>query len=780
MARIAALTVILLSGALSTIWVFRVPIFQAPDEPAHFDYAISLASAGRLIGLGDGKPAWIVSPYTKYLMRASDFDRIVWRTSMHVAPDYGTRAYFARADAAAPNVRSYESPKGRISYITALYPFGFYGLEAIWMRTVAALTGSLTAVFFSARILCVLLTTIGLYFNYRTAINLGVPRWTSVALTGAIGFFPLTSFVASYVQPDNLSYALVSAALFFTTELGRRARLSIVTVLGLVLGLLAVTKVQFFLSAALPIALFVLVRLKRLATNLRQRVLLFSLLLAPSVILRVVQHSMVDRAGAALGAAAPTTVNLEYFRNVMTGGFAATLGYAASETLRALTDFLITGGSAATFWQTIGWVDTPIVIVNPGVEFWLRAAIGLIGLAVLVTICVRLARNGVALLALSWRGYARSAMRIATADPVLNSYLCFAALMLVLYVLSHNVFGAEGRHWYPYIFPTMLCFVWYAPRALRKRHLRMSAALACVLLAYSLVAAGYALADLNARYYGPQTARYVTTLPEPSRVSADPDGILWPILSADYHVSDGSPQFAYVRGSRLLADGSALMLGLKTVPSTVAVVVDSRMPMPVLANQYLYPIAEATHSLASGYSGFYAPIDTTNLSEGAHSVRAYALIPNQQRYAIVPPTRLFFITGDAGRFSHATLRQLLTARSVPGSLRNDGKCRGDVALVAGRLARPSPRVSAIWILAQDRPFPARYRRSDGSFTATIPSSGLSGGVARITAFAMLSDSLNSLRIAQSAVLAINESDREAHVLPQRPAECDDPLAEMAQ
>ncbi len=72
-ANIAVAIVILLAGGLSTIWVFLVPMFQAPDEPVHFDYAASIYSAGRLITLDDGTPDWIVSPYTKYLMRAADF-----------------------------------------------------------------------------------------------------------------------------------------------------------------------------------------------------------------------------------------------------------------------------------------------------------------------------------------------------------------------------------------------------------------------------------------------------------------------------------------------------------------------------------------------------------------------------------------------------------------------------------------------------------------------------------------------------------------------------------
>lgn len=83
-ADLAALAVILLAGALSATWAFLVPIFQAPDEPAHFDYAISIMSAGRLIHVGDRPADWVVSPYTRYLLRATDFERIAWHSSMRV------------------------------------------------------------------------------------------------------------------------------------------------------------------------------------------------------------------------------------------------------------------------------------------------------------------------------------------------------------------------------------------------------------------------------------------------------------------------------------------------------------------------------------------------------------------------------------------------------------------------------------------------------------------------------------------------------------------------
>src|SRR5579871_2466709 len=87
---IAAAVVILLAGGLSTVWAFLVPIFQAPDEPAHFDYAASIYGAHRLIRLSDGSADWIVSPYTKYLLKALDFSRLAMNSSMRAPSGYGT------------------------------------------------------------------------------------------------------------------------------------------------------------------------------------------------------------------------------------------------------------------------------------------------------------------------------------------------------------------------------------------------------------------------------------------------------------------------------------------------------------------------------------------------------------------------------------------------------------------------------------------------------------------------------------------------------------------
>src|SRR5271168_4105272 len=71
--RVVLALIIAVSVALSTFWAFRVPIFEEPDESAHFDYAISIATAHRLILAREGVPGTDVHPYTLYLEDTTNF-----------------------------------------------------------------------------------------------------------------------------------------------------------------------------------------------------------------------------------------------------------------------------------------------------------------------------------------------------------------------------------------------------------------------------------------------------------------------------------------------------------------------------------------------------------------------------------------------------------------------------------------------------------------------------------------------------------------------------------
>ncbi|MFZ1018554.1 MAG: DUF2142 domain-containing protein [Candidatus Cybelea sp.] len=789
-ADVGALVAILIAGALSTFWAFYVPIFQAPDEPAHFDYAMSIYQAKRLVRLTDGKPGWLVSPYTNYLLRASDFDRIAWHSSMRAPSGYGTRAYFAGLDAQAPSLTARFPKSDTINYIVPDYPFGFYALEALWMHTVAAFTGSLVSIFFAARLLCVFLLMLGLYFNYRTALELGMRPWVSAALVAAIGLLPLTSFVSSYIQPDNLAYTLVSAALFYAARFGRVPSVAALLALGIALGLLAVTKYQFFLCVALPVALLVVTRLPIDGRKVASFVAVAAALL-PTAALLAVQHWYVD-APLPAGQGSASDINLEHMRSILALGLMPTVSYVFQAPFGAFMECFVEGGCAATYWQVVGWFDTPIVIGSAVIESAIRALISLASIATAVTILLLLVRNCRRIFTVATRGHAHVAARIASADAVFNSYLCFVAVMFALYIVTNNAFGAEGRHWYPVIFATFLCFVWYAPRALTRRYRTVTAAAVVALLLYSSVASGYALAAVSQRYYGAQTAQYVVTAPTTANIDPGNAGTLWPIISAAYHVIGLNFPTSFQAGTNLLAEG-VVKPHDGTIPSTVAVVVDRQRPVPVLSDQYQFRVGEAARNPYNGYVQFYGNISTAKLGEGPHIVTAYAKPPGSGPFTPIPPSRLFFLAPQTGELSQSFISALSKAPTTAGALGDVSTCRGLYSRLAatvtvnpgalllfhGTVERAEQsRPLGIWFLVDSRPYAAKLNDDGWSFIGTVPTSNLGTGVHRIAAY-VVAATASSLRLTQDLHFYVTPGKTGNTLLSQPPAACYDPLRQLA-
>jgi hypothetical protein len=122
---------------------------------------------------------------------------------------------------------------------------------------------------------------------------------------------------------------------------------------------------------------------------------------------------------------------------------------------------------------------------------------------------------------LAWAGRSATALRLALANPLLNSYFLFTVFMFWLYIRSDNRFGAQGRNWWPLILPIFLTGIAYAPRALtlRRARLAFSRIVLAGLLAYCCLGSVYSLRAIDRRYYpstrAPKQADFVVTEPAP-------------------------------------------------------------------------------------------------------------------------------------------------------------------------------------------------------------------------------------------------------------------------
>jgi len=169
---------------------------------------------------------------------------------------------------------------------------------------------------------------------------------------------------------------------------------------------------------------------------------------------------------------------------------------------RAILDYYA-GPTHVTFWSLFGWGDMRIIIVDLRTTAWIvrtiQAATWLIvGLTVL-----RLAQVTARLIRVAKRGRPGAAFRMATSNPVVNSYLLFTIMMIAIFIYRDGRFVPQGRNWLPLILPIFLTAIVYAPRALPRR-LRRAGSMAMMtgLALYSLLGAAYAPASIAGRYYG--------------------------------------------------------------------------------------------------------------------------------------------------------------------------------------------------------------------------------------------------------------------------------------
>jgi hypothetical protein len=269
--------------------------------------------------------------------------------------------------------------------------------------------------------------------------------------------------------------------------------------------------------------------------------------------------------------------------------------------------------------------------------------------------------------------------------------------------------------------------------------------------------------------------------------------VLLPVTSAEYHVIDRNPRMTFALGSRLLAWGYALPVN--GAPVQVAAVVDSRSPLPVLSAQYAYVQANPFGNPANAYSGFFAKLTTTGFREGPHFVAAYVRLPDGRQYRRLTPTRLFFLTADGGRFSASFLRALEHAPTVDGAVDVTGTCTGlssdssgvstvsvgAVLLLSGSVTpqRTAHKYSAVWLLADGRPYPTRYDYRRGSFEGTIPTAGLPTGRYRVAAYALREDGRGSDQVSRRTTFGVSLSPGGTAFLRNPPGACADPLEELA-
>ncbi len=546
----------MLAVAISAVWMIRLPLLQGNDENAHADYVFALYDAGRFYRVDRRAGASNSSPALRYLENATRFESVRYLRSARVVPDYGGAGFVARLDARPPRAtHALPSASTPAPFAAYAYPAGYYSLAALIMSAARAATGSFTIAYYATRSLGLVLLAASLSLAYRVLRAQGLGHGPALTLVAAIGVFPMTSWVASYVQPDNLTFALVTIALACALAWrGRPFALGRSLALGLALAALAFVKLHDALALALACAPLVASRAPLLPRVSRPRaaLALAALVCIPAAAFAAARYATpAGMLRPVLDGPHGTAIS-----QIGAGRFVAQIGNAAADAFAG-------GISFDRFWLAFGWNDTPFFA--PPAFAIVAAFVALLSIAFAAAFAVSRVAVVRRLRAVARTRPAR-AIALACGDVLVNAYVVWTAMLCTVYAASDGVVSLQGRYWLPVSVATMYVSAISIRRAVPPRVRRpLSRAVARGWLAYALVAAPFALLALNDRYYGseridpPANVALVAnardgdaTVAAPARVVADARSATLRLDGFALGGGDGSP----VRAVDVLVDGA--------------------------------------------------------------------------------------------------------------------------------------------------------------------------------------------------------------------------------
>jgi hypothetical protein len=473
----------LTAGAVSTYRVYSVPILQCPDENSHIDYAFSLYSAGRLLDARDPPTSgWNV----KYVAESYDWERISHLYTLYLSKAlneravrlsednkepvaYGSDDFYEMIDRNAP--RSLVVMPGLSTrdnpWLMSEYPAGYYVLAAFEMKGVNLFTDSLTAMFFSVRLMSVAMLMIDIILAY--VILRKVHARYPLAITSTFALFPLTTYVSSCVQPDNLALTLVLLTWYLGLSVNGLPRDRVrLPLLSLVMGLLLFTKFHFFAFAVVPIVGQLV--LKRLISSVTAAAMFL-----PTAMVIAIQV-WIMRGGDLLGHA--------FFSDLDKVGFVRKI-------FGAICEYYFGGYAYVSYWSSsYGWA---------GVPFPVKVCLQIATTVAFALCLVYLAQSAVRLLRLAkWKP---RLVAITALNPLVAGHVWFIAFMIVLFAATGNGFYAQGRHFFPFILSGLYLAIDIAPRTFKRRRAFASQIAIEFMLLFCVFGGLQAASAVTERYY---------------------------------------------------------------------------------------------------------------------------------------------------------------------------------------------------------------------------------------------------------------------------------------
>lgn len=494
----ALIAIVTLSVALATIWLVRVPMFEEPDELAHFDYVMAFFDVGRPFTVASARRGQIVMTETRTLAAASRYRRSRYDDRARYAW-YGSASYYAGVDRRAPGPSDRPPASGtEMPYVAFFYPAGYYAIAATIARTAYVAThGSLVAAFFATRALGVGCLGLSLLLTERLLRSYGIGRRRALLAVGAIGTFPLTSWVAGYAQPDNLTWLCLNATLYLARRWQRLPGSPNRAIwLGMSSGALFFVKQQFAIAAFAAVGAMVAGELIAARSAVRARIALGTLVV---VLVPLVAFGLSFRA-TPVGRLADAQRLFAGHGSTIVPLALSSVSHFGLACILALADAFVGPTAHDSYWFRFGFKGASFF--PHAVVLVLRFPLLLITLGLIVCFIVAERRIAARLVRIARRRSWRAALRLALGFVPATTYLVLTAILVGASVALDGGLELEGRYWLPVIVPAFLIVLLITPRVASGRsRRRLSEGLAWSAASYSLIAAPLGVASIQRAFY---------------------------------------------------------------------------------------------------------------------------------------------------------------------------------------------------------------------------------------------------------------------------------------
>ncbi|GAC1567954.1 MAG: hypothetical protein NVS2B3_08960 [Vulcanimicrobiaceae bacterium] len=484
------------------------------------------------------------------------------------------------------------------------YPAPYYAIVASAMAVGWNVSHhSIVEAFFFGRLVNVLYLIGTLIFAYAILTETQLTSLQRRLVFIAVAFLPMSDWMSGYIQPDNQTTLLTSAAIYFALR-ARREPVVMKLAFPLAVAECSLGFTKFHYAATVLVAIAIALRSKYAEAPLKKRVAFGLLTIGLPLISIAIARSTLP-AGTFRGA----SVGEGYARLTAVARLAHAAKLIGDE---AVASYL--GGSVFDgFWFHFGiragraFGDSASLRTAFGFALICATAIAIVSVSLRQILVLR------RLLRLARRRTRAAALRFVGNDIHLNVYIFLTLLLFSLSAAADGYLALQARYWQPILTSTFVIGVSSLGLSNRGRRRRYAITVGCAVIAVSAVAlAPASLAAMHAEFYA---AKSPTTTRELGEIGG--------VRIGSRYVSPD--EVVVPQGTAFEVSGVALDGETGREARDVRVSVDGLTSIRATTGESASRLAILFNDATLGHAGYSASIRTDRFAPGRHVLSVTAV-----------------------------------------------------------------------------------------------------------------------------------------------------------